>query len=316
MKKLVLILLLYSSVSVKSQDVHFSQFSKSTFLLNPSLSSFQENDYKVTLQRRSQWESVAEPFKTLSISAERKDLFPSHSIGIQFLNDIAGDAKFKTTGFNFSYSKLFKITKINLLSIAAGAGIFQRSLSFEDLIFSQTEIYENINFWFPEVNLGISNQYRVNKKITVVNGISLFHLNKAKQSLTGDNNVRLNRKANFHSSLYHSTNQTLLLSPKIFYSTQDKEHEFIFAFDTEYLLKGDKNIILKSGLSYRWTDAIIYNFGAEIDSFDCLISYDINTSSLSEATNNKGGFEFSLVYVWDIKQKEKTVQPKQCPKYL
>ena len=30
----------------------------------------------------------------------------------------------------------------------------------------------------------------------------------------------------------------------------------------------------------------------------------------------KGGFEFSLVYVWDIKQKEKTVQPKQCPKYL
>ena len=85
MKKLVLILLLYSSVSVKSQDVHFSQFSKSTFLLNPSLSSFQENDYKVTLQRRSQWESVAEPFNTFTISAERKDLFPSHSIGIQFI---------------------------------------------------------------------------------------------------------------------------------------------------------------------------------------------------------------------------------------
>ena len=84
-KKLVLILLLYSSVSVKSQDVHFSQFSKSTFLLNPSLSSFQENDYKVTLQRRSQWESVAEPFNTFTISAERKDLFPSHSIGIQFI---------------------------------------------------------------------------------------------------------------------------------------------------------------------------------------------------------------------------------------
>ena len=316
MKKLVSILLLCSSVSVKAQDIHFSQFLKSSFLINPSLISFQQNDYKAILQRRSQWESVAEPFKTLTISVERKDLLPSHSIGIQFLNNIAGDAKFKTTGVNFSYSKMFKITKINLLSIAAGAGFFQRSLSFEGLIFSQTEIYENINFWFPEVNLGISNQYRVNKKTTVVNGVSLFHLNKAKQSLTGDNNVRLNRKANFHSSLYHSTNQTILISPKIFYSTQDKEHEFIFEFDTEYLLKGDKNIILKSGFSYRWADAIIYNFGVEIDNLECLISYDFNTSTLSEATNNKGGFEFALVYVWDIKQNKKITQPKHCPKYL
>jgi len=316
MKRLIIILIIYSSFPVKGQDVHFSQFSKSSFLVNPSLTSFQQNDYKATLQRRSQWKSVAEPFNTLSISAERKDLFPSHSIGIQFLNDIAGDAKFKTIGFNFSYSKLFKITKINSLSIATGVGIFQRSLSYDNLIFNQTEIYKNINFWFPDINLGISNQHHINKNTKLVNGVSFFHLNKAKQSLTGDNNVRLNRKVNFHSSLYHSTNQTFFLLPKIFYSIQDKDKEFIFVFDTGYLLKGHKNIILKSGLSYRWKDAIIYNFGAEIDNFDCLISYDINTSSLSEATNNKGGFEFSLVYVWDIKQKEKIIQPKQCPKYL
>jgi len=316
MKKLVLILLLYSSVSVKSQDVHFSQFSKSTFLLNPSLLSFQQNDYKVILQRRSQWESVGEPFVTLTISLERKDIFPTQSIGVQFLNDIAGDAEFKTTGFNFSYSKLFKITKINFLSIAAGVGVFQRTLSFEDLIFSDEEIYENINFWFPEINLGISNKYWLNKNTTAINGISIFHLNRAKQSLTGDNDVRLNRKINFHSGLYYPVNKMFLLSPKIFYSTQDKENEIIFAFDTEYLLRGDKNIILKSGFSYRWADAIIYNFGAEIDNLDCLISYDFNTSSLSKATNNKGGFEFSLVYVWDIKHKEKIVEPKQCPKYL
>ena len=316
MKKLVLILLLYSSVSVKSQDVHFSQFSKSTFLLNPSLSSFQENDYKVALQRRSQWESVAEPFNTFTISAERKDLSPSHSIGIQFLNDIAGDAKFKTTGFNFLYSKLLKITKINFLSVAAGVGVFQRTLSFDELIFSEEEIYKNINFWFPEVNLGISNKYWLNKKTTGIIGISTFHLNRAKQSLTGDKNVRLNRKINFHSSLNHSINKTFLISPKALYSTQDKDREAIFAFDIEYLLKGKKNIILTSGFSYRLADAIIYNFGAKIDNLDCLISYDFNTSSLSEATNNKGGFEFVFVYVWDIKQKEKIIQSKQCPKYL
>ena len=316
MTRLILILIIYSSFTVKGQDVHFSQFSKSSFLLNPSLTSFQKNDYKATLQRRSQWKSVADPFNTLSISVEKKDLFPSHSAGIQFLNDIVGDAKFKTTGFNFSYSKLFKITKINSLSVATGAGIFQRSLSYDNLIFNQTEIYKNINFWFANINLGILNQHHINKNITFVNGLSFFHLNKAKQSLIGDKNVRLNRKVNFHSSLYHSINQSFFVFPKIFFSIQDKDKEFIFAFDTGYLLKEHKNIILKSGLSYRWADAIIYNFGAEIDNFDCLISYDINTSSLSEATNNRGGFEFSLVYVWDINQNEKNILPKKCPKYL
>ena len=174
MKRLIIILIIYSSFPVKGQDVHFSQFSKSSFLVNPSLTSFQQNDYKATLQRRSQWKSVAEPFNTLSISAERKDLFPSHSIGIQFLNDIAGDAKFKTIGFNFSYSKLFKITKINSLSIATGVGIFQRSLSYDNLIFNQTEIYKNINFWFPDINLGISNQHNINKNTTLINGVSFF----------------------------------------------------------------------------------------------------------------------------------------------
>lgn len=316
MKKLFLILFICSVVSVKSQDVHFSQFSKSTLLLNPSLTSFQENDYRVLLQRRSQWESVAEPFNTLTISVEKKDLFPSYSIGIQVLNDIAGDAKFKTTGANFSYSKRLKITKNNLISIAAGAGVFQRSLSFEELIFSDEEIYEKINFWFPEVNLGISNKYWYNKQTKFISGISFFHLNRSKQSLTENNDVRLNRKINIHSSIYYSINPKVLISPKIFYSTQDKDREAVFAFDAEYLLKRDKKTILKSGFSYRWADAIIYSFGIEIDNLDCLISYDFNTSSLSEATNNKGGFEFSLAYVWDIKQKEKIIQPKQCPKYL
>ena len=63
MKRLISILIIYSSFPAIGQDVHFSQFSKSSFLLNPSLTSFQQNDYKATLQRRSQWESVAEPRK-------------------------------------------------------------------------------------------------------------------------------------------------------------------------------------------------------------------------------------------------------------
>lgn len=316
MKKTALILLLFSSVSVKSQDIHFSQFLKSSFFLNPSLISFQQNDYKATLQRKSQWQSVAEPFNTFAMSVERKDLFPSHSVGVQFLNDIAGEAKFKTTGFNLSYSKTLKISKSSLLSVATSAGLFQRSLFFDDLVFIDEENYQNISFWFPDINIGFSNQHLINENIKIVNGISLFHLNNPKQSLTGDDNIRLKDKINIHSSVEYSISPIIFIIPKVFCSIQDKEREAILAFDAEYLLKGDNRVILKSGVSYRIDDAVIYNFGAEIDNLDCLVSYDFNTSSLSKASNNKGGFEFSIIYVWDIKKEEKILEIKECPKYL
>jgi hypothetical protein len=46
------------------------------------------------------------------------------------------------------------------------------------------------------------------------------------------------------------------------------------------------------------------------------VSYDVNTSSLTNASNNKGGFEFALVYQWKSKKKIKIVEQDICPKYL
>ena len=109
---------LLASFFLKGQDIHFSQISNSSFFLNPSLISFQPHHYHATLHRRSQWKSVTKPFKTTVLSLERKDFFPSHSFGIQFLNDFSGDSKFKTTGFNIVYSKLFSVVENNSLSFA------------------------------------------------------------------------------------------------------------------------------------------------------------------------------------------------------
>ena len=43
---------------------------------------------------------------------------------------------------------------------------------------------------------------------------------------------------------------------------------------------------------------------------------DVNTSNLANASNNKGGFEFSVVYQWKVLKKEKSIKQEQCPKYL
>jgi len=316
MRNIAFILVLFISVNAWAQDVHFSQFKASSFLLNPALVSAQNNDYKATLQRKSQWASVSVPFNTLSFSLERKDILPSHNIGVQFLNDIAGDSRFKTTGINLGYAKKVSVTADNLFSFGAGLGIFQRSILFDDLVFNDPENLSNLNFIFPDVAIGIANFYTLNKQAILESGIAFYHINKPKQSLTDNDAIRLQQKMNIHTALTYAYTDNLSIQPKLVFSNQDTDNEFLLGCYMNYLLEGEQDILLKSGIADRLNDAVILYFGAEIEGFSCVLSYDVNTSSLTNASNNKGGFEFALVYQWKSKKKKKIVEQEICPKYL
>ena len=316
MRNIAFILVLFFGVKAWAQDVHFSQFKASSFLLSPALVGAQNNDYKATLQRKSQWASVSVPFNTLSFSLERKDIIPSHNIGVQFLNDIAGDSRFKTTGINLGYAKKLAATADNLFSFGAGFGIFQRSIVFDDLVFNDPENLSNLNFIFPDVAIGIANLYQINRKTTLESGIAFYHINKPKQSFTDNDAIRLNQKINFHTALNYAYTDNLSIQPKLVFSNQDTDKEFLLGCDVNYLLEGERDILLKSGIADRFSDALILYFGAEIDGLSCVVSYDVNTSSLTNASNNKGGFEFALVYQWKSKKKIKIVEQEICPKYL
>jgi type IX secretion system PorP/SprF family membrane protein len=276
----------------------------------------QNNDYKASLQRKSQWASVSVPFNTLSFSLERKDILPSHNIGVQFLNDIAGDSRFKTTGINLGYAKKVAVTAENLFSFGAGLGIFQRSIEFDDLVFNEPENFSNLNFIFPDVAIGIANFYTLNKNTILESGIAFFHINKPKQSLTENDAIRLQQKMNIHTALNYSYTANLSMQPKLLFSNQDTDKEFLLGCDVNYLLEGERDVLLKSGIAERFNDAVILYFGAEIEGLSCVASYDVNTSNLANASNNKGGFEFSVVYQWDVSKKKKNIEQEICPKYL
>jgi len=69
---------------------------------------------------------------------------------------------------------------------------------------------------------------------------------------------------------------------------------------------------------YRINDAAIIGFGMEKNNIQANISYDINTSDLTTASNYRSGFEFSVIYIWKNKKKEKKIEEteEKCPKYL
>jgi hypothetical protein len=104
------------------------------------------------------------------------------------------------------------------------------------------------------------------------------------------------------------------ISPTFYVSSKNKDKEFIIGSGLKYKLN-DK-FDLKSGIYSRIQDAFFITLGMQKENLEAIISYDINTSTLANASNSMGGVEFSISYGWSIVKETKEVKEKICPKYL
>lgn len=308
-----LLIIIFYSKAFLAQDVHYSLFDKTKSLLNPSLLAYQKNQYELQLQRRSQWSSVTTPFNTFSLSFNAKDVYKNVSAGTTILNDVAGDSDFSTDGISFSLANRFA-TEENFFSASLQFGLYQRSVNYEDLIFLENEILKNSDFLFFDVGAGVSNYKTLSPNSAILLGVSLFHLNKPEQALTTNNTVILNPKYVLHSTYYNELNSNIDISPTVYFSSQGKEREIVIGSRTAYKLNNTTSLI--SGVYSRISDAFFFTLGLQKLDLEAVISYDINTSSLSNASNYMGGIEFSISYVWDIVKQPKDINEKNCPKYL
>lgn len=318
MIRFVVILFFFLSYNSLAQDVHFSQFNETKALINPALVGYQDGDYKIQAQRRSQWGSVTVPFNTFSISLEVKNIIKKFSFGVQLLNDIAGDSHFKTNGVTLSLSHNTKVNSSNNISFGVLAGTYQRSIDYSTLVFNETENIPNNNIDFFDVAIGFVHEIELNISSTLISGVSLFHLNKPNQTLIGSDNIKLPINSKFHTSLIYYFNKKFQIKPTIYYSEQGVSRELIAGSFFNYVLNNSspEMIVLRTGIFNRKNDAIITEFGIKIDNFDAMVSYDTNISSLNTASDYKGGFEFSIAYQWSVLKSVKSNDIKVCPKYL
>jgi len=313
MTRVCIIALYLFSEFTQAQDVHYSQFDKTKSLLNPSLIANQNEDYEIQLQRRSQWSSITVPFNTFSLSFNAKQVYKTFSVGATILNDVAGDSHFSTDGLALSLVNSFN-TKDNSLAVALQTSLYQRSVNYDNLIFLENENLQNTKFSFFDIGLGISNYKILTRNSALLIGISSYHLNKPKQSLTSNNQVFLSPKYIFHSTYYTSVSSKIGISPIVYVSSQNQDKEFIMGSGIIYKLNNEVN--LKSGIYSRIKDAFFVTLGMQKANLEAIISYDINTSTLTNASNSMGGFEFSISYGWSIVKETKEAKQKICPKYL
>lgn len=318
----------------RAQDLHFSQFNASYLNLNPALSGDFDGDYRLNGNFRNQWSSISEPFQTFSFSAEAKQLInslPALDIGLLLFNDEAGVGGLQTTTALLTAAHGFKLNQDSSWSLRAGLqfGFLGRSINFDRFTFDQQfrrggfngdldngENFDRDSHSSFQLNAGISTAYQIEERKTLAFGFSVFNLSQANQSFNGSN-VPLDVRTTFSLSADYYLGEKYDLLPSILHSRQGPFSETVFGSNLRYRMSesGYYKRNLYGGFWYRNQDAIIVSAGMDYDQWQVGISYDINTSDLEVASNNRGGIEIAITYI--IKEFKPLIRRyKICPKFL
>ncbi len=321
-------LVILTTMNVKAQDPHFSQFNKNPLLLNPASTGFYAGAHRGGINFKNQWKNISSPYKTYSAFYDalifrdkyKKDKFGA---GIVLMSDKAGDTKMGLTKVmaSFSYQKL--LTAQNAFLFGFQGGFAQNSVDlshstwdnqfdgryYDPNLPSNEQSYLS-NFSYFDFAAGAGWVFRPNNLIQSLTGVSLQHLGQPKYKFTSEKLGKLNRKLVIHNTteIYSENLNITSFEPGFIYTRQGSYQEIIAGTMVRFrLVEKSKyttlvgETVFSLGAYYRVKDAIIFATRMNYHNFEANLSYDVTTSGAKNLTKHKGGFEISLLYVHPIK---------------
>lgn len=330
MKKYSLTLLLFSAFTVmKAQDIHFSMFNYSPLTLNPG-NAGAEDEIRANLNYRNQWKTVASPFKTMAGSYDMKISGIGNGFlagGLNFYNDKAGDSKMGITQANLSLAYHLKIVDGQTIGLGLMTGYAQRSLTTSALTWGNQ--YDGMNYNsgilstepnqgnftknFLDLGTGIVYTFSTGERYSSANdymsfnvGFSAMHVHTPNISFYGAEQDLLHRKFIFHANgLIGIPNSRISFAPGVMTAFQGGAREVMFGTNVRIRIQEDSKytgIITGSSISfgtwYRNKDAVSLTTILQFGGYAIAFAYDVNISSLKEASDGKGGFELALRFVY------------------
>lgn len=333
------VLILLTSLQVKSQDIHFSQFFEAPLLRNPALAGLFAGDLRLQAVYRTQWQSVTVPYQTVSLNGEYKlPLGKSEdflTIGGQILYDKAGTVALTATHIlpTINYHKSLSQERSMYLSLGFMGGMVQRRLDRSKITtnsqFDGTnyngnlgdgETFNKSSYTYFDGTAGMSFNTQLGDNIdnNMYAGVAYHHFNKApKISFYGNSNLEMVPKWVFSGGVRMSTAENSYITIEGDYSKQGPHTEMIGGLMYTYKLddSDEPRYLLHGGAVIRWKDAVIPVGKIEMKPLSISISYDANISSLSSSSTGRGGFELGVSYQKYINKDNSSREAVRCPRF-
>ncbi len=316
-----LLLLFFCAMEASAQDPHFSQFYQSPLTLNPAITSMTNWGGRITANYRNQWATVTTPYQTFALSGEAS-LFRNKlsgdfvGAGIYAMNDVAGDANYRSTqiGTSLAYHKSLGADQNQWLSAGVQIGAVQRSLDFTSLFFDNQfngdvldqglpsgENFNRNQFWYLDLAAGLCYTVMPNEKTSFYGGASVYHIAEPNQSFMGNDREVVFRKFMVHAGAEFALNDKVSLLPQAVFMTQGPARQInlgtLVKFNlVDQYMYDDRGDAFYVGLTHRVGDALIGTLRLDWGPMIIGVSYDINVSSLVTASRTVGGPELSVQY--------------------
>jgi type IX secretion system PorP/SprF family membrane protein len=330
---------LIASADAKSQDIHFSQIFETPILRNPSLAGIFSGDYRIQSVYRSQWNSVTVPYETTSLSGEfRKQIGSGDdylTIGGQILYDKAGTVALTSTHVlpALNYHKSLSQEKNIYLSVGFMGGWVQRRLDRSKMTtnnqFDGTNYNSSMNdgerllvpsygYFDGSAGMSVNAQLGENPDNNMFFGVAYHHFNKSRNiSFYSANDLEMTPKWVVSGGLRTSMTSTSYFTVQADLSKQGTYTEWIGGALYSWKLDESENpkYFFHAGAYLRWKDAIIPVAKIEFKPFAVAMSYDANTSQLTQASRGRGGFEVSVTYQNYSSNNRGGIDQYRCPKF-
>lgn len=319
----------------KSQDLHYSQYLSSPLNLNPAMTGTCNEDLRVVSNYRNQWKSVsANPFRTISVSIDgtlppKKKTNDFWGIGLVVNNDKAGASEMSLTAaaLSMSYSKSLNPRNGTLLTFGVSAGGGQKSIKYDNLTWDKQ--YDGVSFnpnapsgespignslTYLDISAGVGFNTQIGKNVRFNAGTSLWHINRPDISLSKVAKDKIFMKYELHvaAQITMAKHPGTSFIPSAVYFQQGPQKLINVGCAVRYRLVEQSHytgwvdeIALVLGGYYRVQDAAFVNVRLDYAGFSVGVNYDINVSTLSPASSNRGGLEFCLMWKKTLLNKSK-----------
>jgi type IX secretion system PorP/SprF family membrane protein len=337
---LIVIVILAARPVFGQADIHFSQFYETSILRNPAMTGVFADDYKFGLYYRNQWASISHSYQTYLVSAETHFSLSQASqdfvsLGLLGYSDKAGSLSQTISGIYpaLNYNKSINPSHLSFLSLGVTAGYLQYSFDPSKATFNSQYLngaydptsptQENLpkpkmEFWDFGAGINYNRSYGENNTTTLILGISGYHFGQPQFSYYATPAINLNMRWNGNATLGLEMKEDVTLQLQANYSQQGTYNEIIGGGLLSWTIPSQSiNSVFSMaiGALYRLNDAVIPVVRIKYQNVSFGISYDVNVSTLKDASNMQGGTELTLFISGNYKNTNGHSQKLVCPRF-